>query len=135
MMHTEYEYDTNDLASLPKRWFGQFIDGIVAIILPAIAVGIMIFLGYAEGWIITVGLSLYIGYFLFADGFNEGRSIGKLVVGTRVVDAATGDACSFGQSCLRNVFYIFGIFDWIFIFGENRQRLGDKAAKTVVVNA
>lgn len=134
MIHPEYEYDTDELASLSRRWFGQFLDGIVAMILPALAIGCMALLGYGEEWMVVVGMSLYIGYFLFADGFNEGRSIGKLIVGTRVIDVATGDSCSFGQSFLRNIFYIFGIFDWIFIFGEKRQRLGDKAAKTIVVN-
>lgn len=135
MLHTGYEYDVDDLASLPKRWLGQFIDGLAAIALPGLVVGGMALFGSKEEWMVAIGITLWIGYFLFADGFNEGRSVGKLIVGTRVVDTRTGDSCSFWQSFLRNIFYIFGIFDWIFIFGEKRQRLGDMAAKTVVIYA
>lgn len=135
MIHTGYEYDVDDLASLSRRWLGQFIDGIVGIALPGLIVGAMALFGSKEEWLVVTGITLWIGYFLFSDGLNEGRSIGKLIVGTRVVDVRTGDSCSFWQSFLRNIFYIFGIFDWIFIFGENRQRLGDMAAKTVVIYA
>jgi uncharacterized RDD family membrane protein YckC len=35
---------------------------------------------------------------------------------------------------VRNILLsILGPIDWIFIFGERRQRLGDKAAGTIVV--
>ena len=74
-------------------------------------------------------------YFLLADGLNEGQSFAKRWLGLRVIDAKTGAACTFGQSIVRNLFGILGPFDWIFIFGDRRQRLGDKIAGTIVVIA
>jgi uncharacterized RDD family membrane protein YckC len=34
-----------------------------------------------------------------------------------------------------NIFTLFGPLDWIFIFGERRQRVGDKFAGTTVIVA
>ena len=53
----------------------------------------------------------------------------------RVVSATTGAPCTFGQSFVRNIFTILGPLDWIWIFGERHQRLGDKVAGTIVVIA
>jgi uncharacterized RDD family membrane protein YckC len=73
-------------------------------------------------------------YFLFADGMH-GQSFAKRWVGTRVVDADTGAPCTWGDSFIRNLFRILGPIDGIFIFGDEHQRLGDKAAGTAVVVA
>lgn len=54
----------------------------------------------------------------------------------RVVSEKTGASCTFGQSLLRNILLmVLGPLDWIFIFGERRQRLGDKLAGTIVIIA
>jgi uncharacterized RDD family membrane protein YckC len=54
----------------------------------------------------------------------------------RVVDARTGEPCTYRQSFIRNILLTFlGPIDWLFIFGERHQRLGDKAAGTIVVTA
>jgi uncharacterized RDD family membrane protein YckC len=51
-----------------------------------------------------------------------------------VVDAKTGAPCTVWQSFVRNLLLaILGPLDWIFILGERHQRLGDKAAGTIVV--
>jgi uncharacterized RDD family membrane protein YckC len=56
-------------------------------------------------------------------------------LGTRVVSVETNAPCTFGQSFIRNLLLaVLGPIDWIFIFGERRQRLGDKAAGTIVVS-
>lgn len=102
-------------------------------------------------------------YYLFQDGLNTGRSFGKRIMSMRVVDTQTGVPCRYWQSVIRNLFPflilfsgflvtvvfetllgdIAGIFaivgillfhgDAIMIFGEKRQRLSDKVAKTFVV--
>jgi uncharacterized RDD family membrane protein YckC len=57
------------------------------------------------------------------------------VVGITVIDQRSGLPCSAGQSFVRNLLLsVCGFFDWIFIFGERRQRLGDMAAQTIVVD-
>ena len=56
------------------------------------------------------------------------------MAGHAVVDAATGSPCTFGQSFIRNLLLaVPGPIDWMFIFGERRQRPGDKAAATIVI--
>jgi hypothetical protein len=49
------------------------------------------------------------------------------------INASNGSPCSYCQSFLRNIFQVFGFFDWLFVFGKKRQRLGDIAAGTIVV--
>ncbi len=53
-----------------------------------------------------------------------------------MVDAESGAPCTFGQSLIRNVLLmVLGPLDWLFIFGDRHQRLGDKAAGTIVIDA
>jgi uncharacterized RDD family membrane protein YckC len=125
-----------NLASRSLRLFGQFIDGIVALT-PMIAglalTNVSDGLGAA---LFVVGILWSMFYYFFADGLNGGRSFAKLWLGMRVVDAASGSPCTFGQSLIRNlILAVAGPVDWVFIFGERRQRLGDKAAETLVIEA
>jgi uncharacterized RDD family membrane protein YckC len=76
---------------------------------------------------------MFVGYLLFSDGLGEGQSFGKKLVKIAVVDQSTGAPCSYRGSLLRNLMRVFGVFDWAFALGERRQRLGDKAANTIVV--
>ena len=73
-------------------------------------------------------------YYLLADGLPGGQSLGKRWIGTRVIRVQTGEPCSFARSVVRNLFLaVLGPIDWVFIFGEHHQRLGDKVAGTAVV--
>jgi uncharacterized RDD family membrane protein YckC len=93
-----------------------------------------------------------LAYLLIADGLFDGRSLGKKIIGLRVVTADADQPCSFRDSILRNS--IFGIgyllykipwFGWVFIVitmvlefiillgSKNGMRLGDEIAKTRVV--
>jgi uncharacterized RDD family membrane protein YckC len=123
-----------DLASLPQRLAGQFLDGLVASV-PVIAAFFLTFVLNRAGIALIVITCLFAFlYTLFADGLEGGQSWGKRMVGIRVVSMQTGAPCSFGQSFVRNLLLmILGPIDWIFIFGDRRQRLGDKAAGTIVV--
>jgi uncharacterized RDD family membrane protein YckC len=121
------------VASRSDRLLGQFIDGIIGSLPFFAAMGIMRLgntLGALAFW---AGIAWYVAYFFFADGLRDGQSLAKRYLGTRVVDADTGAPCTFGQSFVRNLFAVLGPIDLIFIFGERHQRLGDKAAGTIVV--
>lgn len=93
-----------------------------------------------------------LAYLLIGDGLFDGRSLGKKLIGLRVVSADTDKPCTFKDSILRNS--IFGIgyllykipwFGWIFIVivsifefiillgSKDGMRLGDEIAKTNVV--
>jgi uncharacterized RDD family membrane protein YckC len=95
-----------------------------------------------------------IAYLLIGDGFFDGRSLGKKLIGLRVVSADTNTPCTFRNSILRNS--IFGIgflfykmlwFGWIFIAlisifefiillgSRDGMRFGDEIAKTIVIES
>ena len=127
-----------DLASLPQRLAARFLDGIV-VGLPVFAlsfVGMRIYgtTAWPGGVLIAAAMLFAMMYVLFSDGLPGGQSLGKRWVGIRVVSIYTGTPCSFWQSFVRNILQsLLGPIDWIFIFGERRQRLGDKAAGTIVI--
>jgi uncharacterized RDD family membrane protein YckC len=123
-----------DVASRMQRLAAQFLDGLVAGA-PAIAALLLTFLLGRGGFVLILVAALFgLLYTLFADGLEGGQSIGKRLVGIRVVSMETGAPCTFAQSFVRNLLLmLLGPIDWIFILGERHQRLGDKAAGTIVV--
>lgn len=95
-----------------------------------------------------------LAYLLIADGLFDGRSLGKKLVGLRVVSADTLKPCTFKDSILRNG--IFGgaylvtkilWFGWIFVLtaaalefiillgSKDKMRIGDEIAKTIVIDS
>ncbi len=79
--------------------------------------------------------------------WSQGTNPGKKMLGMRVVQAETGQTCTFGEMLVRNFVFgglvmnlastftlgIAGLVDLFMIFGERRQRLIDRMAKTLVV--
>ncbi|HEU0016345.1 MAG TPA: RDD family protein [Longimicrobium sp.] len=126
------------LASRTDRFAAQFIDGIVTV-LPLLTVALAWpasgdTISTAGGILLLAGAVFAVAYYLFADALPGGQSLGKHVLGIAVVDQASSAPCSAGQAFLRNFLAsLLGMLDWIFIFGERRQRLGDMAARTIVV--
>ena len=122
-----------DFASRPVRMIGQAVDAVVAFVPFAIflfAVGT----NMAAGLLGLVSAASSIAYYLFADALPGGQSLAKRWLGIAVVDQETGAPCTPWQSFVRNLLLaVLGPLDWIFIFGDRHQRLGDKAAGTVVV--
>ncbi len=95
-----------------------------------------------------------LAYLLIGDGLFDGRSIGKKLIGLRVVSADTNEPCSFRDSILRNsifgigyLLYLIPWLGWIFIVivivfefivllgSKDGMRLGDEIAKTKVVSS
>ena len=114
------------LASMGSRFIAQIIDGVVALLLVA---PILVINPDAVGMTISV----YAVYLLFQDGLPNGQSIGKRVMGIRVVDRSSRKACGFIASFVRNIFLVFlGIIDVLFLGSRLRQRLGDMVANTIV---
>lgn len=95
-------------------------------------------------------------YILIADGLKEGRSLGKRVVGLRVINTTTGRATDFKDSIIRNstvafpvLFFMVPIVGWVLwiVIGipilamevylmtrlEQQARLGDTMADTKVL--
>ncbi|MFQ5901568.1 MAG: RDD family protein [Thermodesulfobacteriota bacterium] len=95
-------------------------------------------------------------YILISDGFKGGQSLGKRIVGLKVISIERdGSACNFKESILRNIpygliilFTLIPYLRWILLFTlgliiiiveiimvyqeENGVRWGDKIADTMV---
>lgn len=93
-----------------------------------------------------------LSYLLISDGLFDGRSVGKLLMGLRVISPADSGPCSMKASIVRNaplgaglLLYRIPWIGWIFIIvvsaveflmllgSKEGMRLGDELAKTVVV--
>jgi uncharacterized protein len=88
----------------------------------------------AVGLVVLGLLSVWFNYFAFCE-WRWGQTIGKNAMGIRVAEL-DGGRISFGASTIRNAFRLVDwlVVGWVMIARtERHQRLGDKAAKTVVV--
>ena len=117
-------------ASLGDRLLGGLIDWLVVAALSYLLNGLSWSLSY-----IVSG-----AYLLVRDSlpFLDGQSIGKKVMKTRSVyeDSGAPITNDYRTSFLRNILLfipLVGLVDALFIFGEERKRLGDKMGKTVVI--
>ena len=78
------------------------------------------------------------GYFLLLEGIWDGQTLGKKLLGIKVVKE-DGSECGIKASVLRNVLRVVdALFYYVvgFVFmasSDKRQRLGDRIAGTVVV--
>ncbi|MCL4479841.1 MAG: RDD family protein [Deltaproteobacteria bacterium] len=86
-------------ATFLERVSAKFIDMAFALILASV--------------LSPIGSITGLVYILIADGLMEGRSIGKLLVGTKVVIQDTSAQCSIHKSVLRNIPFGFAVFMFI----------------------
>ena len=123
------------LAPRSHRLFGQVLDGIVGAAPWLIAMIVASFSDVVGYPLILAAMAWSVFYYLFADGLHEGQSLGKQMLGMRVVALDGIAPCTFRQSFVRNLLLaVLGPLDWLFIFGDRHQRLGDKLAATLVVS-
>jgi len=86
-----------------------------------------------------IGLAISFLYFTLLEG-RYGQTIGKMALNIKVVREADGMPIDYSEAAVRTVLRIIdGLFDYllgaIFIWTSDRkQRLGDRAAHTVVVS-
>ena len=94
--------------------------------------------GAVSGWGIVTFI-IYIAYYTYLEG-TRGQTIGKMIMKIRVVKE-DGSRIDMGTAFIRNIlriidgliFYLIGaILIWT---SHKKQRLGDRAAKTVVIKA
>lgn len=124
----------HSLAARGDRLIAQLLDSFVAVLVIIVSV-LLSNLSTKIGEIVGLfGILAALFYILCADGLAGGQSYGKRIMGICVIDATSGRSCTFIKSLLRNISLAFlGLIDWIFIFSEKRQRLGDMLANTIVV--
>ncbi|MFL7863932.1 MULTISPECIES: RDD family protein [Vibrio] len=124
------------LASPGRRYIGQFIDLVVTWIIFLVTLLSLENLNFTEEESAIISIFLSISYLLLSDALPSGKSFGKRLLGISVIDKTTGKYCTIWQSFLRNVLTpLIGLIDAIFILSKRRQRLGDMAANTIVVES
>jgi uncharacterized RDD family membrane protein YckC len=110
-------------AELGKRVLAAIIDGLI---------------GIAAGSLGGIPGLLYV---LLRDGIFDGRSVGKKVMGLRVINVVTGQPCDFKASAIRHalsaipcVNVLYGIAEIYMVLTQpDRRRFGDKWADTMVI--
>ena len=98
------------------------------------------FIGSMSGTVLAVLLIgffvIYFGYFIFFEHLMNGQTIGKRILGLRVIQE-NGEPADFFQILIRgflrssvDMMYV-GVF--IILFSKKHKRLGDMAAGTIVI--
>ena len=139
-----------DHAGISRRFVAVLLDAVIVLFPTAIAVGLLSGGGYSErgegyanagirvdGYASWLLVALALGYYVVCEAMT-GATLGKRMVGIRVV-GEDGAHLTLGAAVVRNAlrlvdslfFYLVGA---IFALSSPRgQRLGDRAAHTVVV--
>ena len=129
-----------ELASRGTRWSCAFLDSIITLFVVGIIAWVLLLvvsffeyedIGESNIWIALL-MSLFIFGCFFKDGAKNGQSLAKKLGSIRIINSRNGNPCNYRRSFVRNLL-AFLPFDALFIFGEKRQRLGDKMAGTLVV--
>jgi uncharacterized RDD family membrane protein YckC len=144
------EWSSLENAGIPLRFVAVLLDTVIVFFPLVIVVGLMTGGGYAQrgagyanagvdvgGNAVWLLLALAVGYYVVCEA-TTGMTLGKRMVGIRVV-AEDGEHLTLGAAVVRNllrlvdalVFYLVG---FLFALTSTRgQRLGDRAAHTIVV--
>jgi uncharacterized RDD family membrane protein YckC len=131
-----------------RRVVATLIDGLVfgvAYWLLAVAFGDVRTEGEAANWVsnlpvwASVAYGLFVlAYYVLLEGYL-GQTLGKLATGIKVVAEATGEAPGIAAAAIRTLLRLIdGLFCYAVAFvtvlvSTKRQRLGDMAARTLVV--
>jgi uncharacterized RDD family membrane protein YckC len=130
------------LAGLGSRFAATLLDLTIqvgAIFALAMALGVGADNGYVVSLFLVLAFLVVFAYDIVFETWNNGRTIGKLAAGIRVV-RSSGQPVHFMGSTVRNLlrvvdflpfFYTIGMIS-IIVTGRN-QRLGDLAASTYVI--
>ena len=99
--------------------------------------------GMASASLGTLGTLLYLilafAYFTLLEG-NRGQTLGKMLLGIKVVREDNGEVPGLGAAAIRTVLRLIDVLPFAYIVGyisilvtSKNQRLGDMAANTLVV--
>ncbi len=142
--------ERNDTDVIGARILAQIIDTIIGIMLFFGTTILFAFIGAAgstasesagagiAGIGFLISFLVILGYFFLLEGLWDGYTVGKKVMGIKVVKEDGGE-CGLAASIVRN---LLRIIDSIFYYAvgflfmamsDQRQRLGDRVAGTVVV--
>jgi uncharacterized RDD family membrane protein YckC len=131
-----------DLASLGERMVAAIID---LVILVGYSIAVNLFLSFSGnlvssfGWLYIIMFLPAACYSLLSETFLNGQSVGKKVMGIKVI-SLNGNQASFGQYLARWLFRLVDMWMSSFVLAtimiaitEKHQRLGDLIAGTTIV--
>jgi len=121
----------------PRASFGRRL---VALIIDGVLVGALTGVLYAalKGPGYGLGLLIWLLYFSYFEGSSSGQTIGKRVLGIRVIDFSAGGPIGFGRGIVRTLGRILSSiicelgYLWM-LWDKEKQCWQDKIANTVVV--
>jgi len=129
------------LAGLGSRFLARLLDTVIQLALIfALAVGVNA--SGSPGWVQAIAIVLtflvVFAYDIILETLNNGRTVGKLAAGIRVV-GTTGEPVRFLASAIRNIARVLDFLPLLYLIGtitivatERGQRVGDLAAGTIV---
>ncbi|ODA65983.1 RDD family protein [Methyloligella halotolerans] len=139
-------------AGLASRGFAQIIDMIIVFVLYwflGIAIAVQVG-GRTPGgfelegdpalWLFGLWIFGALLYYAVLESSWKGQTVGKMIARIKVA-SETGARCSFSQALIRNLvrpidfIFFYGLGAFFILISPMRQRLGDRAAKTIVVQA
>jgi uncharacterized RDD family membrane protein YckC len=129
-------YDRAEL--LLRRWGGTVIDMVLLVVVAVVPFAFLDVKGLE--FIAVIGVVLVLAYYPVTEGL-WGRTLGKLITGTIVVDK-DGRRANFGQVMIRtalrlvevNPLFLGGVPAGVAVLAtEHKQHIGDLAAQTYVL--
>lgn len=117
-----------------KRFLSFLIDEIIFSVMSIVLMLIFSHIGILkENFNFSIiGPIIFWSLFIFKD--LKGKSFGKSIFKLQIVDCQTKKTASPLKCVLRNLFYILGIFDLIFMcYHSQGRRLGDYIVGTKVI--
>jgi uncharacterized RDD family membrane protein YckC len=137
MTAPDYQPPAGQGASGPRASFGRRL---VAIVIDSILVGIVYGILYviSKPLAVIVLIVLELVYWSYFEGSRSGQTIGKKIMGIRVIDYNTGGPLGFGRGFVRQLARIpSGIVCYLgylwMLWDKEKQTWHDKLASTVVV--
>jgi len=127
-----------------NRALSYLIDGVAPVIALFVVVGLVSAISEALGFVVyiagVIGLTVFV---VWNSGYRQGttgQSIGKGVVGTRLVGDRSGEPIGFGPAFMRQVAHIFDAYPLLLgylwpIWDSRKQTFADKLMHTVVVHS
>ena len=139
-----------EYASTPRKVLAFLIDLTLLTIVSLVLMGVIFLMVYLNPYSFSPGLASGVWLILSTLIFfvypvlmeKNGKTVGKMITGLRVVDEYTLKPISYRQSILRNVMLIADLFPFILpgLLGlivsaksDEKQRMGDMAAETIVI--
>ena len=83
--------------------------------------------------ITLLSTALWIFGILLMDGVGKGSGFGKRLMSLQIIRLKDGKPANMKDVFVRRFSGLFQPIDWLFAVGKERQRMGDKLAKTIVV--